>query len=273
MKNTAITTNITTKLLWAVFVALLLVLLPHTAWLFSSFEPADGWRIGGYSAVAWAAAFAFESAIAVLVHKLAEHWERTPRRLANPKTIQLHLERFAYRWMNEYMAGLFAATCVSALANLAHAVEYGQALAIFATWGIPAAIYQICFGGVLPLVSLLFARVLSNESATEDAPDPALEEAKRLLAELRSQLRSIEAQLRSTEAHLADSEAARQAAEERFLAAGDLFARLFAQEKRQRILAARQQWPRLTAAAIAVVTGCSPSYVSDTLKEIEEVVQ
>lgn len=265
--------DLTTKLLWAVFIALLGVLLPHTAWLFSSFEPADGWRIGGYSAIAWAAAFAFESAIAVLVHKLAQHWEKTPKRLANPKTIPLSLERFAYRWLNEYMAGLIAATCVSALANLAHAVEYGQALAIFASWGIPAGLYQIAFGGVLPLVSLLFARVLSNESVTEDAIDPALEEAKRLLAELRAQLRSIEAQLRSTEANLAESEASRRAAEERFLAAGDLFARLFAQEKRQRIVAARQQWPQLTAAAIAVITGCSPSYVSDTLKEIEEVAQ
>jgi hypothetical protein len=39
-------------------------------------------------------------------------------------------------------------------------------------------------------------------------------------------------------------------AEQRFAAAGDLFARLFAEEKRQRILAASERWPELVAASI-----------------------
>ena len=45
--------------------------------------------------------------------------------------------------------------------------------------------------------------------------------------------------------------------------AGDLVARLFAEEKRRRILAAAEHWPQLPAASIAVVASASPGYVSD----------
>jgi hypothetical protein len=49
------------RILWAVYLSLLGVLLPHTA---------------------WTAAFAFEASIAVLIHKLSGHIDRTPRRLS-----------------------------------------------------------------------------------------------------------------------------------------------------------------------------------------------
>jgi hypothetical protein len=41
---------------------------------------------------------------------------------------------------------------------------------------------------------------------------------------------------------------------------------LFAEGKRQRILAAADRWPQLPASSIAVVASASPSYVSDVLK-------
>ena len=56
-------------------------------------------------------------------------------------------------------------------------------------------------------------------------------------------------------------------AEQRFAAAGDLFARLFAEEKRQRILAASERWPELPAASIAIIAGASPGYVSEVLND------
>lgn len=39
--------------------------------------------------------------------------------------------------------------------------------------------------------------------------------------------------------------------EQRFAAVGDLVARLFTEEKRQRILSAAERWPKLLAASIA----------------------
>lgn len=61
-------------LLWVIYIALLAVLLPHTAWAFAVFEP-DGQRL-----VAWSAAFAFEASIAALTYKLIQRIEATPRR-------------------------------------------------------------------------------------------------------------------------------------------------------------------------------------------------
>ena len=43
-------------------------------------------------------------------------------------------------------------------------------------------------------------------------------------------------------------------------------ARLFAEEKRQRVLAAAERWPQLPAASIAVIASASPGYVSEVLK-------
>jgi hypothetical protein len=62
--------NWSNMLLWAIYLALLVVLLPHTAWAFGRFEsPAVGWlNIRWGMVTAGAAAFAFEAAIAALTH-------------------------------------------------------------------------------------------------------------------------------------------------------------------------------------------------------------
>jgi hypothetical protein len=59
------------------------------------------------------------------------------------------------------------------------------------------------------------------------------------------------------------------AVEQRLAAAGDMVARLFAEEKRQRILAAAERWPELPAALVAVVAGASPGYASEVLRSSE----
>jgi len=252
MKNA----NATTILLWIVYVALLAVLWPHTAWAFSMFEIAGLFGV----IVAWTGAFAFEASIAALTHKLARHIEATPKRLRSwPK--------FGYRYLNAYSLGLVVALGVSVLANMAHAVEFGQPLKIFGVYGIDPAVYAVAFGAVLPLVSLLFARVLSNVVEAESEPDPAIEQANAAIADLRRQLRDAERLRANVEAerHAAEQRAA--AAEARFAAAGDLLAGLFAAEKRQRILAARQQWPELPLSAIAIIAACSTSYASEVLSD------
>lgn len=239
----------TTLILWIVYICLLLVLLPHTAWAFKSMEPEGG------VFTAWLAALVFEAAIAALTHKLAKHIEQTAK-------IRGRLHRFIERYLSPYSIGLFVATAVSMLANLAHAVEFGKPLLIFATWGIPQGLYSVAFGGVLPLASLIFARVLSNVTDSEDAPNPELEGAKQTITGLRRQVHE-------TELKLKDAEQRVRIAEERFGAAGDLMRRIFSEDKRERILAVREWKPKLSGAAIALIADSSPAYVSEVLSEVE----
>ena len=244
-------------LLWTIYLALLAVLLPHTAWAFGRFEsPEKGWLNVPWGMVtAWAAAFAFEAAIAALTHKLAKHIETTPRYTAG----RVWLRRISHQYLNAYAAGLLVAVGVSVLANFGHAVEFGRAFAIFGEYKIPPLLYSLAFGGILPLVSLMFARILANTVDDEAGANPELIKAKQTNKELRSELVSAQGRL-------VDTEARAIAAERRFAAAGDLVARLFAEEKRQRILAAAERWPQLPAASIAVVASASPGYVSEVLK-------
>ena len=245
------------KILWIIGLLLLAVLLPHTAWAFARFEsPSAGWLGVSWGIVtAWAAAFAFEAAIAALTHKLAGRIGTTPRYTAG----HVLLRRTSYQYLNAYAAGLFVALGVSALANFAHAVEYGREFAIFGQYSVPALLYSFTFGGILPLVSLLFARILGDTAEAEAVANPEPTEANQTKKDLRVELG--EAEMR-----ISDAEARAMAAEQRFAAAGDLFARLFAEEKRQRILAASERWPELPAASIAIVAGVSPGYVSEVLK-------
>jgi hypothetical protein len=301
----------TTKILWAVFISILLVLLPHTAWMFRQFEPVDSVRLfGEFDAadlLSYVAAFAFEAAIAVLIHKLSKHIEAMKRGKSR-------WEKFSYSYLNPFAAGLYFATAISMLANLAHAVQFGTSVAIFAQWGIPSWVYSVAFGGILPIVSLTFARVLSNISDDEDAPNPDLEAAKATIQDLRRKFAESEQHRKATEAELAAAEArtmdterqlhdaeqraqiteqaaktaedaAREIsvalrdtehalqmtedraklAEDRFGALGDVVKYLFGEDKRQRILFARQTWAKLPNSAIAVIAESSPSYVSEVL--------
>lgn len=226
-------------LLWVIYIALLAVLLPHTAWAFAVFEPT------GQGLIAWSAAFAFESAIAALTYKLIQRIEAVPRRRSAWK-------RWRYAYLNVYAGGLLVAVAVSALANWSHAVEFGQPTAVVARFSVLSGILPVAFGAILPGVSFIFAHVLADVSGNDIEEDAELTQAKQQLADLRRQLRQTEQ--RAT------------AAEQRFGAAGDLFARLFAEEKRQRILAVSERWPQLPASAIAIIAEASPSYVSETLK-------
>lgn len=238
------------RILWAVYLSLLGVLLPHTAWAFHNFEPEN--QAGKISLVAWTAAFAFEASIAALMHKLSGHIDRTPRRLST-------WAKFRYRYLNAYSLGLLAAIAVSSLANLAHAVEFGRPMAIFAAWKISFNTYAFAFGAVLPLVSLVFARVLSNVVETEADEDPELVQAKKTIADLRRQLKESEAKARA-------AEEAREQVEARYVSGGGALMKIVSEDKRERILAVHHLWPRLPGSALAIIADASPSYVSEVLK-------
>ena len=207
----------------------------------------------------------------MLTHKLAKHLETTKpvtHTRRNSDGTQTRITdawaTFQARYVNAISLGLVMATVVSALANLAHAVEFGQPLRIFAEWGIPQEFYSLAFGGVLPFVSLLFARVLSNVVESEEAPNPELQQAKATVTELSRKLREAGEQVKAAE------EKARLA-EDRFGAAGDLMKALMSDDKKERIVLVRRQWPQLTQSSIAVITGASPSHVSEVLKETDVI--
>ncbi len=300
----------TTIILWIVYILLLLVLLPHTAWAFKNWEPL-GVQLSEITS--YAAAFAFEAAIATLTHKLAKHIEDTKVVKTQKKnqdgTVNMAVDKWATflkRYVNAFSFGLVIVTAVSALANLAHAVEFGRTLKIFTEWGISQKIYSLAFGGILPLVSLVFARVLSNVSDDEDAPNPELDEARKTLAAVRKQLHeteqransaerklieteqransaegiatsseeranSAEEQLQNTVLLLRSTEDRANLAEQRLGALGDVVRYLFGEDRRQRIIFARNQWKELPNSAIAIIAGASPSYVSEVLNSVEEV--
>ena len=228
------------KILWLIYISLLAVVLPHTEWAFRQFEP------GAHSGiVSWAAAFAFEAAIAALTHKLSKHIELTPKRITP-------WVKFKFRYLNSYSLGLIFSLGISTMANLAHAIEFGGSMYIFTKWSILFGVYAFAFGAVLPIVSYTFANVLSNVVDTEMDEDPALQESRQVNAALRKQLH--------------ESDIARKQAEARFSAMGDIFIKLASADKRERILAASQKWPAMTGSAIALLCDSSPAYVSEVLK-------
>jgi hypothetical protein len=190
--------------------------------------------------------FAFEAAIAALTHKLSRHIEQTPKRLGK-------WAKFSFRYLNSYSLGLMVSLGISALANLAHAVEFGGPMKIFADWGIPFGAYAFAFGAILPMISLTFARVLSNVIESESDEDPEVTQARELIKNLRREL---------TETHRAEEQA-----RARFEALGDVFVKMSSADKRERILAVYARWPGLTGAAIALLTESSAPYVSEVLKE------
>lgn len=273
-------TSLTTYGVWAVFVALLAALLPHTAWAFRQYEPTDSQiLIGSFTwanLISYVLAFAFEAAIAVLTHKLAKHFEATKevkKQIKNAdgtfSKVTDEWQTFKARYVNSFMFGLIITTCVSGMANLAHAVQFGQSLTIFTQLGINPNVYSFAFGGVLPLVSLTFANVLSNVTEDEAAPNPEMEEAKKTILSIRQQLRETESKLRDAEGRVKAAEEKTRAAEDRFTAIGDVVKYLFGEDKRQRIVISRKQWPQLPGAAIAIIAGASPAYVSEVLREVD----
>lgn len=262
-------------ILWLIYIALLGVLLPHTAWAFGRFEPPGGFKLGGASPVAWLAAIAFEAAIAALTHRLAEHIERVP----NHKSLWLRVRR---RYLNEYGIGLVVSVAVSALANLAHAVEYAQPLVLVGSSSLMFALYVTAFGAILPVSSLLFAAVLSNAASGEFIEDDttavrtALRRAEHETNAAEQRAKAAEEAANIAEQQAKQAEQRAKAAEQqaaadrmRFEAAGDLLVMFTAESKRDRILAIRQRWPELPQSAVALLAESSPSYVSDTLNNAE----
>jgi hypothetical protein len=159
------------------------------------------------------------------------------------------------------------AVCVSALANLAHAAQFGQKLEVFTRYDIPNQVYEFAFGAILPFVSILFARVLSDVVESEQEVDPEIERLNHTITEMRTRVRESERLVNQAE------QRANQA-EMKLNAVGDIFVRLVEGPKRERVLAAKRRWPELSLPAICILTGTSKAYASQVLNgEVVEVVE
>lgn len=105
----------------------------------------------------------------------------------------------------------------------------------------------------------MFARIPAYTAETKAGANSEVAEAEQVTRGLRSDLNRAEDRI-------SDAEPRANAAEQRFAVAGDLVARLFAEVKRQRILAAADWWPQLPTSSVAIAAGASPSYASEVLK-------
>lgn len=256
------------NLLWLVYISILVVITPHTQWMFAQLEPLDRkW-------VSWVAAVGFESTIFVVTHLLVDHIQR--RKLA---TFNFEKQRmniwlqwwpvFCYRWLNVYTFLLFVACGISAGANLAHAVEFAQPLRIVTDWGVPSSTLTMAFGGILPLVNLLFAAIISNEDDNEGLPDPALLQAKAELKETKTEVRNARTAQKDAEKRMLNAEQLLAESEQRYRAIGDVVRYLFGTNEplHDRIRFTRKTFPQLSQNGISQILGCSVSTVNEALKD------
>jgi hypothetical protein len=254
--------------LWAVYIGVLVVITPHTQWMFARFEPAH------MHGMAWVAAVVFEAAIFAVTHLLVRHIEaRRPstfnferQRLKDGKVSQFFTwwPMFRYRWANAYTALLAVAVMVSGFANLAHAVEYGQDIAIVEAWGIPYGFFAVAFGGILPLVNMLFAAVIAQVGDAEQEANPELDKANK-------DKRDAERRAKEAERLLADTEHKLIESEQRYRAVGDVVRYLFGDDFAlgERVRYVKKTFPQLSQHGISQILGCSVSTVNEALKEVE----
>ena len=271
-----------TKLFWGVYIAFLLVLLPQEAWTIGQGQDQSGvqWSILGVTAspLAWFLATAFSASIAIVTHRLNEHWlKMSPRYKAD----DMRKKRFSYRWLNVYSVALIVTMIISAIANFMHVVEFtNPSLKIFGLFPWAVYLYQFIFGFALPGVSFVFARVLSTMQDTEQHEDPAFAKAKEDLREANSTIRSLEQSIRSAEQQANDAirsaEQRANEAERRYEAIGDLVRWLFGKDEnlRDRIRGIRKAFPSLSQNGIAQILGCSVSTVNDALQGFQvEIIE
>lgn len=288
--KTWVFTNFTNKVLWGVYISLLMVLYPHTVWAFSVFEPAT---TGGII-TSRGAAFAFEAIVAVLVHKLADHWAIVSRKKFKAQTEgELAWLKFSHKYLNAYVLGLVAALVVSVAANTAHAVQYGddQSLRIVSEWGVPFWIYTTIFGAMLPFCSILFAKVLSDANDLDNLFNDGVQDADTIIKEMQTKFTHLQTKFTAmktkyeqeivayqqkidSSSHAVNADKQRVAEMEQTINqlkqqvnSLGAYSKLLSDDAATRVNTAKQLWPELSNRALASVCDCSPTYVGRVLGE------
>lgn len=233
--------NRTHTILWGAFLFLLVVLLPHTAWYFGQAEDPVVYMVLGVAlalgkVTSWAAAAAFESAVAIFTHLLAKHIEQVRVR-------GTWWEKMWKQYGNVYTVALGAALLVSISANYQHAYAFSQDVYVAVTTG-----------GILPVCSFLFARALANRTDDEHEPDEADREANIKLKEANKRNRELSEDVRRLNEELNKM--------------GD-YRTVFDTnaDASERIRRAVVLWPEVSQNALAQVLNISKSYVNDVVRQ------
>ena len=145
---------------------------------------------------------------------------------------------------------------VSTFANFAYSVEFAQKFVVYDEYSFPPLLYELAFGGILPIASFLFARILAETIDNENERDETLvaaqkaeRQAKKELARVQYEMEQLRSQFAKEKDELAE------------------YAGLFATEKRERILTAKKLWPAIPHTGIATIASTSTGYVSDVLSQ------
>lgn len=237
-----------TNLFWLIYLSLLGVLLPHTAWAFNNFQKSTE---GDISWMAWALAFAFEAAIFGFTHQLKERIEKSGRirQKDNEEIYAYYWRKFSLAWLNLHSVGLMVCSGISALANFSYSVEFARDFAVYGQYSVPPLLFQIAFGGILPVVSFLFARILADTVTDELPKDDILIAAQKAEREARRETSRLQNELEGLRLLVVEYEQLQQS-----------------KTAKERILAAHKLWPKLSGTGLAVIAQSSPGYVSDVLK-------
>ena len=220
------------------FILLLIVLMPHTAWWFSQFESTEVGLFGVKWGVvfSWIGAFAFEGAIYAFTEKLSEH-------IGSAGSSTKWFTRIRKRYFNIYTIGLALTCAVSIMANKSHALVFGEGSPVFTILNITPEQGSVLAGGILPICSLLFAWVLSTDRDTEQVENEELMQANSKIRELNKTVRELNQKMQ----------------------AANQFAFLGSANKTEVITEANRLWPELNNTALQVISEASKSHVSTTL--------
>lgn len=242
------------NLLWLIYIALLGVLLPHTAWAFAQFQSE------GSGHLAWLLAFVFEASVFAFTHNMIDRIERASRlRRRSEEPIYSYVwRRLSTAYLHVNGIGLLLVSAVSALANVTYTVEFSRLPEDYAAY---SPTFYLAFGGILPVISFLFAHILAKQPEVEIEASESELRAKAEAQRAKAATQAAQAEAEQLRRQLKQAQAKAAAIESEI----EIFRRLFADEKKDQIVAARQIWPDATGAAIASITDSSPSYVSDVL--------
>jgi len=249
------------QVLWFIYIALLVAILPHTSWWFAKSHPVTD------EVLSWILAIVFECGIFAFTHRIV-----TLVATANRKR-QLEKEgKWAFRWrrisagyVNLSGLGLLVTSGVSGFANWSYAVEHGGNLAIYsAPYMVSPLIYEFAAGGILPLVSFFFSYLLAEMMSEREA----------ITIKKTSAISKREEKLREKYKALSDQHATRQKQIDQLRAdldaaltvssgVGDLSG-LLSEQGKDRYLALRGLYSSqdVPAAWLAKLAGVSESYAS-----------
>jgi uncharacterized membrane-anchored protein YhcB (DUF1043 family) len=289
--------------IWAIYILILAVMVPHSQWSWRQLEPANspiiltGWLLTWADVIALAAAVAFEGGVAVFTHRLAKKIESVKKQYRMKGGVRTYdtWATFFARYGNSFTVALLFCAGVSGIANYFHALQFGVDIVAFSKWSWFRDLFPLAFGAALPVISLVFANALTTVNDDEAEDDPALTELKTKNIELNKAYReqsnafsklqqdfnalkegfskvtdelkiALDA-LKVREDELNATTEQVKSLQERLNNTPDFAKALFSEDAKDRVVGLKQLYPTLPNAAVAIMAKVSAGRVSQILKD------